>query len=528
MENYDNQTTFAHDDDNVVVIIGSGAGGGTLANELAQKGIDAVVLEAGKLHTRGEFIADEWASFGQLAWLDNRTTSGTWRVARDFPNLPSWIVKAVGGSTVHWAGASLRFQPHEFRAASEYGDIPGANLLDWPIDYDDLAPYYDRAEDKMGVTRTNGIPGLPGNNNFKVMHAGATAIGYKNCHTGNMAINSEPRDGRASCVQRGFCFQGCTTGAKWSTLYTEIPRALATGHVELRPESQVAAIEHDDRGRVNAVVYFDAEGREQRQRARAVAVAGNSIETPRMLLNSASSQFPDGLANSSGQVGRNYMRHMTGSVYASFDEPVHMYRGTTMAGIVQDEAHHDPSRGFAGGYEIETVSLGLPFMAAFFDPGAWGRDFTEAMDQYAHMAGMWLVGEDMPQQRNRVTLNTDVKDAYGLPVPNVHYDDHPNDVAMRQHAFQQGTAIYEAAGANKAYRTPPYPSTHNLGTCRMSTHARDGVCNGYGQTHDIDNLFISDGSQFTTSAAENPTLTIVGLAIRQADYIARQMADRAI
>ncbi|AGY92037.1 2-keto-gluconate dehydrogenase [Spiribacter curvatus] len=528
MENYDNQRTFTYDDDNVVVIIGSGAGGGTLAHELAQKGIDAVVLEAGKLHTRNEFIADEWASFGQLAWLDNRTTSGTWRVARDFPNLPSWIVKAVGGSTVHWAGASLRFQPHEFRAASEYGDVPGANLLDWPLEYDDLAPYYDRAEDKMGVTRTNGIPGLPGNNNFKVMHAGATAIGYENVHTGNMAINSQPRDGRAACVQRGFCFQGCATGAKWSTLFSEIPRALATGHVELRPESQVASIEHDDRGRVNAVVYFDADGNEQRQRARAVAVAGNSIETPRMLLNSATGQFPDGLANSSGQVGRNYMRHMTGSVYASFEEPVHMYKGTTMAGIVQDEAHHDPSRGFAGGYEIETVSLGLPFMAAFFDPGAWGPDFTEAMDQYAHMAGMWLVGEDMPQQRNRVTLNTDVKDSYGLPVPNVHYDDHPNDVAMRQHAFQQGIAIYEAAGAKKAYRTPPYPSTHNLGTCRMSARARDGVCNGYGQSHDIDNLFISDGSQFTTSAAENPTLTIVSLAIRQADYIAQQMADRVI
>ncbi|RZU98409.1 GMC family oxidoreductase [Spiribacter vilamensis] len=528
MENYENQRTFTQDDGSVVVIIGSGAGGGTLANELAQKGIDAVVLEAGKLHTRGDFIADEWASFGQLAWLDNRTTSGTWRVARDFPNLPSWIVKAVGGSTVHWAGASLRFQPHEFRVATEYGDIPGANLLDWPIAYEDLAPYYDRAEDRMGVTRTNGIPGLPGNNNFKVMHAGATAIGYKNCHTGNMAINSVPRDGRAGCAQRGFCFQGCTTGAKWSTLFTEIPRALATGHVELRPESQVASIEHDDRGRVSAVVYFDASGNEQRQRARAVAVAGNSIETPRMLLNSASSQFPDGLANSSGQVGRNYMRHMTGSVYASFEEPVHMYRGTTMAGIVQDEAHHDPSRGFSGGYEIETVSLGLPFMAAFFDPGAWGSDFTEAMDQYAHMAGMWLVGEDMPQQRNRVTLNTDVKDTYGLPVPNVHYDDHPNDVAMRQHAFQQGIAIYEAAGAKKAYKTPPYPSTHNLGTCRMSERARDGVCNGFGQTHDIDNLFISDGSQFTTSAAENPTLTIVSLAMRQADYIARQMADRAI
>ena len=525
---YDNQNTFALDDDSVVVIIGSGAGGGTLARELTRRGIDVVMLEAGKLHQRGDFLADEWASFGQLAWLDNRTTAGTWRVARDFPNLPSWIVKAVGGSTTHWAGASLRFQPHEFKVRTEYGQVDGANLLDWPIGYDDLAPYYARAEDKMGVTRTGGRPGLPGNNNFKVMHAGAKALGYERCHTGNMAINSVARDGRAACAQRGFCFQGCATGAKWSTLYTEIPMALSTGRAEIRPEAHVARIEHDSAGHVNAVVYFDANGDEQRQRARAVAVAGNSIESPRMLLNSASNLFPDGLANTSGQVGRNYMRHMTGSVYATFEEPVHMYKGTTMAGIIEDESINDPSRGFVGGYEMETLSLGLPFMAAFLNPGGWGRDFTAAMDQYAHMAGMWLVGEDMPQERNRITLDANAKDQYGMPVANVHFDDHPNDRAMRNHAFKQGEAVYRAAGAKDVYRTPPYPSTHNLGTCRMSAEARDGVCNAFGQTHDIDNLFISDGSQFTTGAAENPTLTIVALAIRQAEYIAEQMSQRAI
>ena len=148
--------------------------------------------------------------------------------------------------------------------------------------------------------------------------------------------------------------------------------------------------------------------------------------------------FPDGLANSSGQVGKNYMRHMTGSVYAIFDKPVHMYRGTTMAGIIQDEAEHDPERGFVGGYELETLSLGLPFMAAFLDPGAWGRDFSSALDKYDNMAGMWIVGEDMPQEKNGVTLHAEQKDAYGLPVPNVHFDDHANDVAMRDHAYGQG------------------------------------------------------------------------------------------
>ena len=519
---------FDQTDDSVVVIVGSGAGGGTLGNELAQKGVKVVILEAGARNEIQDFVNDEWESFAQLAWTDMRTTSGSWRVARDFPNLPAWIVKSVGGSTVHWAGASLRFEEHEFRIATTYGGLKGANLLDWPITKAELDPWYTKAEDKMGVTRTNNIPGLPGNNNFKVLEAGARKLGYKEVHTGRMAINSQPRDDRGSCQQIGFCFQGCKSGAKWSTLYTEIPKGEATGNLEVRPDCHVAQIEHDASGKVTGVVYFDADGNSQRQKARVVAVAGNSIESPRLLLNSASSLFPDGLANSSGQVGRNYMRHMTGTVYGAFERSVHMYRGTTMAGIVRDEAHHDPSRGFVGGYELETLSLGLPFMAAFLNPGGWGRTFTAAMEDYPRMAGMWLIGEDMPQETNRITLDPEAKDKHGLPVANVHYDDHPNDVAMRDHAYGRGAAIYEAVGATKTYPTPPYPSTHNMGTNRMSEKPRDGVINKFGQTHDIKNLFVSDGSQFTSGAACNPTLTIVALAIRQADHIADAMQKREL
>jgi len=515
-------------DDGVVVVIGSGAGGGTLSNELAQKGVDVVCLEAGPRVETNDFVNDEWANFVQISWLDKRTTSGSWRVAKDFSGLPAWIVKAVGGSTIHWAGASLRFQEHEFKVKSTYGEIAGANLLDWPLTLQEMEPYYARAEDKMGVTGTNDIPRLPGNNNFKVMAAGAKRLGYKEFHTGNMAINSQERDGRGPCQQIGFCFQGCKSGAKWSTLISEIPKGEATGKLEVRPNSQVLQIQHDDSGKVTGVLYADKDGKQQLQKARAVALAGNSIESPRLLLNSASAKFPDGLANSSGMVGKNYMRHMTGSVYATFDKPVNMYRGTTMAGIIKDEARYDPARGFVGGYEMETLSLGLPFMAAFLDPGAWGRDFTLALDGYENMAGMWLVGEDMPQEKNGVTLHATEKDQFGLPVPNVNFDDHPNDIAMRNHAYKAGGAIYGAVGARQVIETPPYPSTHNLGTNRMSEKAQDGVVNKHGQTHDIKNLFVSDGSQFTTGAAENPTLTIVTLAIRQAEYIADQMGKNEI
>lgn len=515
---------FDLSDDSVVVIIGTGAGGGGLANELAQRGISVVALEAGGRYLPEDYINDEWESFGQLAWLDPRTTSGDWRVAKDFSGLPAWIVKAVGGTTTHWAGASLRFQPHEWKAATTYGNVQGANLLDWPIDAEEMAPWYDLAEKKLNVTRTNGNPGLPGSNNYKVFEAGAKALGYEKVHTGRMAINSTDNSDRLPCQQTGFCFQGCKWGAKWSTAYTDIPDGEATGNLEVREKAHALRIEHGPDGQVNGVVYADADGKEHKQMARIVAVAGNSFESPRLLLNSASSMYPDGLANSSGQVGRNYMRHLTGSVYGIFDKPVKMWRGTTMAGIMQDEARHDPSRGFVAGYELETLSLGLPFMAAFMDPGGWGREFTSALDQYENMAGMWIVGEDMPQETNRVTLNHDVMDQFGLAVANVHYSDHANDRAMRIHAYKQGQAMYEALGATRTLPTPPYPSTHNLGTNRMSENARDGVVNRWGQSHDIDNLFISDGSQFTTGAAENPTLTIVALAIRQADHIASEMA----
>ena len=519
---------FDLNDDSVVVIVGSGAGGGTLGTELALKGVKTIILEAGARNEIEDFVNDEWGSFLQLAWTDMRTTSGSWRVHKDFPNLPAWIVKSVGGSTVHWAGASLRFQEHEFKTRTHYGEIAGANLLDWPITLAEMEPYYAKAEDKMGVTRTNNIPGLPGNNNFKVLEAGAKKLGYKEVHTGRMAINSQPRDGRGACQQIGFCFQGCKSGAKWSTLYAEIPKGEATGKLEVRPDSQVVKIEHDASGKATGVVYADKDGNMQRQKARVVAVAGNSLESPRLLLNSASTMFPDGLANSSGQVGRNYMRHMTASVYGVFDKPVRMWRGTTMAGIVRDEAALDTKRGFVGGYELETLSLGLPFIVAFLDPGAWGRGFTSAIDSYENMAGMWIVGEDMPQETNRVTLDPVAKDKFGMPVASVHFDDHANDVAMRGHAWSRGKAIYEAAGATDVFPTPPYPSTHNLGTNRMSERARDGVVNAHGQTHDIKNLFISDGSQFTSGGAENPTLTIVSLAIRQADYISEQMGKNTI
>jgi len=511
-----------------VVIIGSGAGGGTLAYELTKRGIPVVVLEAGGYLTNDDYVNDEWEAFNQMAWLDPRTTSGSWRIARDFPNLPAWIVKAVGGTTTHWSGATPRFKAHEFAARSTYGRVDGANLLDWPITLAELEPYYDQAEIAMGSTHVHGRTPLPANNNYTVFANGAERVGYRHYSTGPYATNAEEYDGRPASIQDGFNFQGDKNRSKWSTLVREIPRAEATGLLDLRPNSHVVQITHDAAGRADAVLYLDAEGNLQRQSASLVSIAANSIETARLLLQSASPMFPDGLANSSGQVGRNYMRHTTGSVYARFDEPVHMYRGETMAGVIADESKHDPDRGFAGGYYLETISLGPAFLASFVEPGAWGRDFTEILEAYRNTAGLWIVGEDMPQESNRITLNTSVTDRNGLPVPNVHFDDHRNDVAMRDHGYAQAELLYDAVGSIGSHRTPPYPSTHNLGTARMSEKPQDGVVDRWGRAHDIPNLFVSDGSQFTTGAAANPTLTIVALAIRQAEYIADELRTGGI
>ena len=521
--------TIAHDDSGAVVIIGSGAGGGTLAHELTRRGIKVVLLEAGKRLTLADFSQNPGEAFGQLTWLEPRTQSGTSTVSEDYPTLPSWTAKTVGGTTVHWTGATPRARTWEVRNRTVYGQVDGASLLDWPIEHRELLRYYQIAEKRMVVTRRNGVPGHPASNHFKVFHYGATRIGYRRVHTNYMAINTRPADGRGPCIQQGFCVQGCKTGAKWSTLYTEIPRAEATGNLDLRTECRAVRIEHDAEGRASGVVYVDAQGHQQRQKARIVCVACNSVETARLLLLSESARFPHGLANTSDQVGRHYSRHTGGFVWGVFDKPIHMHRGITLAGIVEDETKHDPKRGFAGGYHLEMAALDLPSIAiSGFPQDLWGRDLGFVMDRYANLAGIYINGEDLPVATNRITLNPKLKDAFGLPVANIHFDDHPNNAAMRRHAQQQAKALFEAAGAIRTLTCRQTPATHNMCAARMSRDPRDGVVNAHGQSHDVANLFVSDGAAMSTATSANPTLTIVALALRQAEYIERQMSTRAI
>lgn len=501
-------------DSSVVVVIGSGAGGGTVANELAQKGIDVVCLEAGSRLTFADIVNDPPAMDAKMGWHDKRLGS------------MAWICKTVGGTTMRWSGVTPRIQEHELKALTTYGQLEDTSFIDWPINYAELEAYYLKAEDKMGVSGTHDIPLSAETNNFKVMQAGARKIGYKEITSARTAINPIARNGRPSCQQIGFCNSGCAIGAKWSTLYTEIPAAEQTGHFELRTQAMAVKISHDKSGRVTGVVYADASGAMHEQKARAVCVAGNVVETARILLNSESAMFPQGLGNSTDQVGRNYTRHMFNITNAVMPRPVNFHRGTRQSGIVLDEQYHKPERGFAGGYIMQTLGLDPWNLSNII--GGWGQEHTVFTENYTHIAGAFVTGEDPPQAANRITLHDTERDANGLPVPVLTYKDHANTHAMRDHSMKKLKALYESLGATHFKGGDVPLGAHNMGVARMSANPDDGVTNRWGQTHDIDNLFVSDGSVFSTSAAANPTLTIVALAIRQADHIAERMQQKTL
>ena len=506
---------FELNDASVVVVIGSGAGGGTVANELAQKGIDVVCLEAGSRLTLADVVNHGPTMDARMGWHDKRIGAFL------------WVCKTVGGTTMRWSAITPRIQKHEFAALSTYGQIDASTtLIDWPLTLEELEPYYDKAEDKMGVSGTHGIPVSAETNNFKVFSAGAKRIGYKEITTARTAINPEARDGRPGCQQISFCNSGCAIGAKWSTLYTEVPAAELTGHFELRANAMAVRINHDDSGRVTGVVYLDDKGVSHEQKARAVCVAGNVVETARILLNSDSAKFPHGLANSSGQVGRNYMRHTFGIAQAVMPKPVNFHRGARQTGLLFDEQGHNPERGFAGGYQLQAIAVDPWNVSSIM--GGWGPQNTVFTENYTNLAALFITGEDPPEAGNQISLHDTERDANGLPVPVIDYKSHANTTAMRDHAIMMSRRMYESLGSTEFWGGDAPIGCHNMGVARMSTDPKDGVTNRWGQAHDVPNLFVSDGSLFSSSAAANPTLTIVALAIRQADHIAERMAQKAL
>jgi choline dehydrogenase-like flavoprotein len=507
---------FGQRDDGVVVVIGSGAGGGTLSRELSGAGIDVVCLEAGA--PVDDIQTNAKRMFDRLTWFDRRIGSGDLP-----PDFPVWSGKNVGGTTLHWTGSTPRIPEAEVTPSRYFSGLADCSVIDWPLPYAELKHYYDLAERSMGVSGTHGWPKLPGNNNYRVLQAGARKTGLERVEVGNMAINSTPQGGRPGCMQLGFCVSGCAIQAKWTAANTPIAEALETKHYELRPRSFVLRVEHDSAGRASEVVYVDAQGARQRQRARAVCLAANAIDTPRILLNSDSGRFRDGLANRSGHVGRHYMKHVFSVVTAIMPKPVRFHRGTQNSGKVYDFVAGDPARGFAGGFAFEQVAFDPATLVRLARPGAWGAEYADQIRRYDHFAALLVMGEDPAQPGNRVSLHATERDQHGMPVPVVHYVDHPNSRAMRAFAQERARQLYQSLGSREVFFGPPPPATHNMGTCRMAARPEDGVCDAWGRTFDVPNLFVSDGSLFSSSGSSNPTLTIVALALRQADHIKASM-----
>jgi choline dehydrogenase-like flavoprotein len=528
------------------VIVGAGASGGVLAKELATAGLRVVVLEQGPYRRAADFKHDELANWFLYDLLPSpadhpqtfrKTPADEAQVQAAPP--PLIYAQGVGGSSVHFTANFWRFHPIDFRERSALGPIAGTGFADWPITYDELEPYYTKVDWEIGVSGAPGpfdpprsrpypMPPLPVKSSGVLLERGATRLGW-HAQPAPMAITSQAHDGRPACIHCGHCmFYGCEMNAKSSTLATVIPRAEATGRCEIRPGSTVFRLETDDAGRVTRALYRDADGREHAQRARAFILAANGAETARLLLLSASPRFPDGLANSSGLVGKHLMFNGQSYAYGLFEHPLNEYKSVQVTRILHDFYDSDPARGFYGGGGIDArMSFGpMLFALAGLPPDAptWGAEYKRMLGEYyTHTVEVNGHTTSLPLEANSITLDPTVKDKWGDPALRVTYRDHADDLATMRFLQDRSVELLEAAGAARIWKTPVAEATigaHLLGTCRMGNDARTSVVDRFHRTHDVRNLFLCDGGSFVTSGRGQPTMTIQALAFRAGEHIA--------
>jgi choline dehydrogenase-like flavoprotein len=498
-------------------IIGVGACGGLLLKQLAEQGYSVIGLDAGpRYNPATDFVNDE-AEMLKLFWNEPRTFRG-----KDPVHVMSGF--GVGGGTLVWCGVTPRYHAADFRTKT----LDGVGV-DWPIGYKDLEPYYDRVEREFGVSGNAGedlwevprgpypMPAFEWSWACQVMAKGVEKAGARPLH-GPLAITSEAWKGREACVKCGFCISGCPSTGKGCTLTGFVPEAEAHG-AEVRAESFVYNIVYDAKqGRVTGVEYFDANVKPHRVNAKAVIVTAHPMETARLLLLSKSSSFPEGLANSSGLVGKNFMVHWDASVYGVFEQRMNAFKGPIMGNlIVQDWHDTDSKRDFARGFVLESF-LPHPFYFGVAGPAVWGQELKDMIKGYSHTAGWWICGESLPNDNNTITLDPDVKDHRDLPVVRSTHEWADNDKKMMQYASQVGVTTLEAAGAKKTYLGVTM-SAHPMGTARMGSNPKASVVNSYGQSHDVPNLFVCDSSVFPTGGVVNQTLTAMAIASRAGDFM---------
>ena len=509
---------YSEDEQVDFAIVGTGAGGGTLACKLAEYGFSVVAFDAGPYWRPLEDFASDEMHQSKLYWADERIVDGETPLQLGANNSG----KSVGGSTVHFAMVSLRFRPEWFKSRSVLGY--GA---DWPLDWREMWEYYTEVEQALKISGPVNYPWGPKRPRYPyrphelnaaalVLAEGAEALGIDWTPT-PLATLSAPRGLAHPCVYRGMCVIGCSTNAKQSVLVTWLPRALNAG-AEIRDLAMVGSIEHDAQGLVTGVHYL-REGRWRFQKARNVVVAGYSIETPRLLLNSASGKFPEGLANSSGLVGKNLMVQSNQAVWGISEREIRSYKGPPSLAITEHWNYNDKGKDFHGGYAY--MSQGpLPIIWGNTESskrGLWGQPLLDEMEKYNHQVGLKIVGETLPQERNRVTL-TDECDQYGLRIPRVTYSFCDNDKRLIDHSLRFMRQALQATDARDIWDEID-DTAHLNGTARMGFDRKSSVVDADCRSWDIRNLWICDGSVFPTVGGVNPSLTIQAIACRTADRI---------
>jgi choline dehydrogenase-like flavoprotein len=518
-----------------VCVVGAGASGGVIGAKLAEAGLSVVILDAGPhWDPTRDFVSDEEASY-RLFWTEERITGGRNPVELGANNSG----RGVGGSTVHYSMVAMRAHPEDFRRGTLDGPVDDADVRDWPISFDDLEPYYEEVEDALQIAGPTSYPWGRRKKRYpqrehelnapaRRLVYGCTALGIP-VAPAPIATLSAPHGNRPPCVYRGFCNHGCTTNAKSSTLVTFVPRAIHAG-AEVRPNAMVARVEYDLSRKVTGVLHFRGDGSDlHRQRARCVVLAGYSIETPRLLLNSAGPQFEHGLANSSGCVGKYFMVHSGHQAFARFPERMGQYKAPPPGGAITEHFNRTMAdAGFIGGYTIEVVGPHPCDFASRMTSarGTWGAGLRRAMLDYNYWSGVGIVGEVLARESNTVSLHATEKDSHGLPVAHVTFGHHDNDLRLIEHAKGQMTRILEAAGGTDPWTADR--TAHLLGGCRMGANPADSVVNADCRSHDLPNLFICDGSVFASSTAVNPSLTIQAIAARTADGIREKFVSRAL
>jgi choline dehydrogenase-like flavoprotein len=508
---------FDDDDEVDLVIVGCGAGGGVLLQRLARAGWKVVALDAGPFWDPDtDWVSDEAGSH-HIYWTEPRVISG----ADPVPLGSNNSGRGVGGSMIHFAGYTPRLHPSDF--ATYTNDGVGA---DWPIGYGDLKPYYQLMEEELPVAGQDWPWGDPhrypqsphpiGGNGLLFVR-GCERLGI-DVRVGPVAITNGRFGHRPHCIYRGFCLQGCKVNAKASSLITHVPDALDHG-AEVRPDSMVSRIAIDDSGRATGVHYF-RDGVEHVQRARMVAVAGYSIETPRLLLNSTSARFPDGLCNDFDQVGRYLMVQGAPQTAGRYAEEVRAYKAPPPEVSTEAFYETDPTQDYRRGFSIQCVSpLPITFAEHVAAQGHWGTPLREYMRDYIQWANLGALCEFLPRADNRVTLAQE-KDRHGLPVAHFSYSQGDNDKALMKAAQSRMEDIHRAAGAEEVITISRY--AHLVGGARMAADERQGVVDAEQRSFAVPNLLICDGSVLPTQGSANPALTIMALAARVADRLVQR------